>query len=243
MFYSLLFVFAILPSLIWLLYYLKKDVHPEPKRLILYVFFAGAFAAIVGYFFQAGASGFINVFIENLPHLLFLGLLFQKFIIIAFSEEFLKYLAFFFTMRGHQDLDEPVDFIIYMITAAMGFAAAENLILFSSLGLNITFGEVLQISLLRFMSATFLHALASGILGVFIVYACRFSKRSLLFYGLITVTFLHGIYNILVTRVEDISSVFLLALFLIILSFVLSRGIKKVKKMRSVCVLRDIYKN
>ena len=31
-------IFGVLPSLAWLSYYLRKDVHPEPKRMVLAIF-------------------------------------------------------------------------------------------------------------------------------------------------------------------------------------------------------------
>lgn len=238
MFYFSLFAFAVLPSFIWLLYYLKKDIHPEPRKLIAYVFFAGFAAAIIGYFFQIISASFLLSFLDVFPYLLLFCLFVQKFIIVSFSEELLKYFAFFFTIRGHQELDEPVDFVIYMVTAAMGFAAMENLFLFFSLSSNIMFAEVIQTSFFRFISATLFHALSSGILGVFMAYSCRLSQRSIFIYGLLAVTLFHGIYNMLVSRIENFSFILLLILLLLFLSFVLSFGIKKLEKMHSVCLLK-----
>ncbi len=234
MIYFSLFVFAVLPSLVWLLYYLRKDDHPEPKRLIVYVFTAGAFFAVVGYFFQKATAPFFFSLAENIPFLLLSASFFYKFVVVAFSEEFLKYLAFFFTVRKNPHLDEPVDYIIYMIAAALGFAALENFIILFSLDPSLP--EVAKISLVRFLSGTFLHVLASGILGGFLAYSCFRSKKSLIFWGLLFVSFLHGIYNLLTEKITEPLFFFILLLFLFSLLLILSALIKKTKKMKSVCL-------
>ena len=47
--------FAILPGFIWLLYFLNKDVHPEPKKLILKIFLLGMLVTIPVFFVEWGA--------------------------------------------------------------------------------------------------------------------------------------------------------------------------------------------
>ncbi len=232
-----LLIFAILPSFLWLLYYFKKDIHPEPKRLILYVFIAGAVFAIIGYFFQKTASFFLlSIAEDNLQLLSFLPLLYT-FVIVAFSEELLKYLAFFFTIKDHSELDEPVDIIIYMITAALGFAALENFIILFTI--SPTASELVQVSGIRFLSGTLLHVLASGILGGFLVYSYRLDKKYLAFVGLLTVSVMHGFYNLIAGKTEEsILFFFALLFFFIIFALILSIFIKKAGKMKSICLLK-----
>ncbi len=237
----LLFLFALLPGFLWLLYYLRKDKNPEPKKLIALVFFTGAVFAIIGYFFQQYLFSLLSLFEKNFPYLAFFALYFHKFFIIAFTEEFLKYLAVIFTMKENIELDEPIDIIIYMITAAMGFATLENIIIFFSLDIvTISFAEMAKISLLRLFSGTLLHLLSSGILGIFIIYFYRFNKPLILFFGFLVATFFHGLYNMIASRVEMDAALFvpLLILFFVSLSLILSFGIKRAKKMRSVCIVK-----
>ncbi len=231
--YLLLIFFAILPSIAWLVYYLKKDDHPEPKKLVLYVFFFGALFAGIGYFFQIKTVSYFFSFFEKFSMPLLFSALFYRFIIVAFTEELFKYLAFFFSVKGNKELDEPIDFIIYMITAGLGFAALENFIILSSLEINTL--EIVKISLLRFLSGTLLHALVSGIMGGFLVYAYRKKKTQIIFFGLIVVTVFHGIYNILAERLDGGFVAFLS--FFLFLVLVLSLFIKKVKKLKSVSLL------
>ncbi len=233
MIYFSLFVFAVLPSFLWLLYCLKKDVHPEPKHLILYVFITGAVFAVIGYFFQKTVASLLFSFFENIPLLILFAPFFYKFVVVAFSEELLKYLAFFFTISNHPELDEPVDLIIYMITAALGFAALENFIILSSV--DISMQEMAKISVIRFFSGTFLHALTSGILGGFLAFYYHYSKKSILVWGIVLVSFLHGIYNLLAERIDQLPFFFLLLFFFFLLATALTLLIEKTKKMKSVC--------
>ena len=232
-----LLIFAILPSFLWLLYYLKKDIHPEPKRLILYVFIAGAVFAIIGYFFQKAASSFLISLAEDNLQLLSVLPLLYTFVIVAFSEEFLKYLAFFFTIKDHSELDEPIDIIIYMITAALGFAALENFIILFTV--SRTTPEMIQISGIRFLSGTLLHVLASGILGGFLIYSYNLSKKYLAFVGLLAVSIMHGFYNLIAGKTDESAFFFfVILLFFIIFALILSVFIKKARKMKSTCLLK-----
>jgi len=236
MIYASLFAFALLPSLIWLFYYLRKDVHPEPKYLIITVFVAGGISAAMGYFFQKEASGIITSLGNSFPDILFLWSFLQGFLVVAFSEELLKYLSFALPMRGHSELDEPMDFVVYMITAAMGFAAAENLLLFFSLSPETLLPDIAYTSFIRFISAVFLHALASGILGVFIAYSWRFSRKDILLGGLLFATSFHGLYNFLVPKIDTLFYFVSFAALLFAMALCLSLGIKKLRKMKSICV-------
>lgn len=234
--YFSLIVFALLPSTIWLLYYLRKDAHPEPKKLILYVFFFGALSAGVGYFFQTKITPLFFSSVESLSISLLFAIFFYRFVLIAFSEEFLKYLAFSFSIKGNKEVDEPVDFIIYMITAGLGFAALENFIILSSLNIDVL--GIVKVSFLRFLSGTLLHAIVSGIMGGFLAYAYRLNKKKIIFFGILVVTFLHGVYNIIAERIEEgLFLVFFLTFFSFLL-LMLSLIIKKVKKLKSISLLK-----
>ncbi len=235
-YYLILTIFAILPSLVWLFYYLQKDDHPEPKEIILCVFLTGAVFAIIGLLFQRSAISLLDPIKENLPSFIFFSLFFYRFIIVAFSEELLKYFAFFFAAKDHREVDEPIDYIIYMITAALGFAALENFLLLFSLNPEVP--QIMKISVLRFVSATLLHAVASGIIGCFLVYSLYFNKKYLLFLGLIVGTALHGIYNLLAERMVDFYSAIILFSTLLLLFSILLFFIKKIKRMKNICLVK-----
>ncbi|PIR90931.1 hypothetical protein COU02_01620, partial [bacterium (Candidatus Gribaldobacteria) CG10_big_fil_rev_8_21_14_0_10_37_46] len=77
----LLYLFGFLPSIIWLLFYLKKDVHPESNQAILRVFFYGMLVAFAAIFLEIGFKKISS----NLILYVFVG--------GALVEEYLKYLV------------------------------------------------------------------------------------------------------------------------------------------------------
>lgn len=190
--YSLIpvLVLAVSPSLIWLFFYLKEDMHPEPRYWLFVIFIMGIALA---------------------PLVIFLEMTLNKwgdgaliFLIAPLVEEAAKYGVVHLTLNKNPVLDEPVDGMIYVIVAALGFAAIENVFaIFSSIPigspgyLNATFNFMSM----RFISAVALHGLASGIAGY---YFARFyfleKKPVLIFKGLFFATVLHGTYNSLITK-------------------------------------------
>ena len=162
--YLIFLFFGLAPSIIWLLFYLRKDAHPEPNRMILKIFFWGMLIAIPAVFIEI----VILALLKPLPFPALLLTLLYIFLGVALVEEVLKYLVVRYKVFHHPALDEPVDIMLYMIIAALGFAALENLIILFGLGLSSAISQVVVLTGLRFVGATFLHALASGAFGYFI---------------------------------------------------------------------------
>lgn len=190
---ALLIILALLPSLVWLLIFLTKDPRPEPKYLIARVFFFGIIIALPVLIIE-----WVISFVAS--EITFLAKAIIFFSLAAFVEEYMKYWVVRNTVVLKPDFDEPHDSIIYMITAALGFAAAENILLtFIKLypeGLTATIGVIF----LRFTGATLLHALASGIVGYFLGLAWFFYhfKKQIVAFGLILASLAHLIFNYLI---------------------------------------------
>ena len=117
-------VFGVLPSLIWLSYYLRKDLHPEPRRMIISIFMWGAFVTVPVVFIQLGLADVLAFF--NLDPKI--TLIIYWFLIIALSEEFFKYLVIRVKVINSPNLDEPLDIMLYMVIAALGFEVVENIL-------------------------------------------------------------------------------------------------------------------
>ena len=81
-----------------------------------------------------------------------------------------------------------------MISAGLGFAAIEN-ILFVLPEIFKGVDQAIYFLFLRFITATLLHALASGIIGFFFALAIIYHARIILFLGFIFGVGLHTIYN------------------------------------------------
>jgi len=231
--YLIYLLFGLIPSIIWLLYFLQKDLRPESKLMIIKVFLYGMLAAFPAIFFGMALFKIFRWLNIPPPYLVILDI----FVAVAFIEEMMKFLVVRDKVLSHPEFDEPIDAVIYMITAALGFAAFENILVLLGLGLPVFLPEVLGIATLRFLTATFLHALCSGIIGYFLALGIFETKKrlELISLGLLIGTILHGVYNFAILEIEEVLS-FLIPLAILIGSAIfLSFGFKRLKKMKSVC--------
>jgi RsiW-degrading membrane proteinase PrsW (M82 family) len=127
----------------------------------------------------------------------------EKVIIMIWAgiEEIIKFIAIYFIALQSRDADEPIDFAIYMMTGALGFAALENALFLID---PVTLGNA-TVSLLtgnfRFLGAMLLHTISSGMIGIAMglsFYMTRGFKKLYLFIGLLGAITLHSIFNFLI---------------------------------------------
>lgn len=176
---------GVIPALVWLWFWLREDTHPEPIGLIIAAFIIGALSVMFVVPLQKYASTLFTSHRE---------------IIVAWVsiEEIIKFIVVAVVALGTRYMKEPIDFPIYFITVALGFAAFEN-ILFIIKPLNA--GNMLVGFLtgnLRFLGSTLLHAMASAIIGIGIGLAWdgTFIKKSFFaILGLIGAISLHSVFN------------------------------------------------
>lgn len=194
-------VLGFLPSVIWLLFYLPEDIHPEPKRLVLKVFFWGMLAALPAILFE----GITKVLKGGLGPSLILEISYW-FLAVALVEELLKYLVVRGEILKDPEFDEPVDAMLYMVIAGLGFAASENILIFLSHVLSASgLRDIFTLLFFRFFSATFLHALASGTVGYFLAlsFFAKKKKPSLVVFGLGLSALLHGFYDFSIIGLKE----------------------------------------
>jgi len=204
--YAIALAGGIIPSLVWLWFWMRQDRHtPEPRGLIVISFFAGM--AIV--YFVLPFEKLIAVMMPAIMS--FIDVLSQKFSFLlpyeqtvrvtlwAFVEEVAKYSTVFFIAFKSKHFDEPKDAIIYLITAALGFAAMENsLYLFKTLS-TAGVAEGLSNMSSRFIGATTVHMVSSAFIGLaiaFAFYAHRFIKTVVTIGGIFVATLLHAYFNL-----------------------------------------------
>ena len=203
LYFLFLTLLGFVPSLIWLGFYLRKDVHPEPKEMVIKIFILGMGCAVVAAFVGILLSDFIQN--SGLP--LFFSLFLQVFIAVALIEEIAKYLPIHFYVLNDPEFDEPIDAMIYMIISGLGFAALENILfLFKSFLSSGMLGETLVALFGRFISATFLHALTSASIGYFLALSILKKRGRTFFFilGILLSTTLHGIYNFAIKIDEEL---------------------------------------
>ena len=123
------------------------------------------------------------------------------FLFWAFLEEVFKYFAAYFTALRSKVIDEPIDIIIYMITAALGFAALENTLFLVQPLIDGNIPGSIITGNLRFIGATLLHIISSSVVGFFIAFSLhkrKLTKRLSLFVGLIFAIVLHTVFNLFI---------------------------------------------
>ncbi len=187
---STIIILAFAPGVFFIWFFYKRDrLKPEPKILVLKMFFYGILIAI--------PAAFVEQFVS-----------FTRYISIIISapviEELFKFLVVRFTVYRDREFDEPVDGIIYAAAVALGFASIENL---GYLIDAYRSGNLVQVTILRAFLAVPGHALFSSMWG----YALGISKFTpgkptrIIYRGLLLAMLLHAIYNFFALGIPLIS--------------------------------------
>jgi RsiW-degrading membrane proteinase PrsW (M82 family) len=222
--------FSIVVALFWLKRFRKLDKYEkEPERLIYLVFLAGILATIpsiiLEFPLQLTAHG------KPLP----LKDLFLVLLWVGVVEEFFKYLAVGLTVYRSNEFNEVMDGMIYMISAALGFAAMENIGYMIGLGFFV--------GALRAILSYLGHVSFSAILGYYLGKAKIEGQRSWLWIGFIWAISLHWFYDafFVIGTVQSSGGFILLGflvwLFGLILTFILIKKAQAVSPFRMAHIL------
>jgi RsiW-degrading membrane proteinase PrsW (M82 family) len=222
--------FSLLVALFWLKRFRKLDKYEkEPERLIYLVFFAGALATIPSVLLEAPLQ------MTDLLKAPRREDLFLSFLWVGFVEEFFKYLAVRLTVYRSSQFNEVMDGMIYMISAALGFAATENI------GYMVGFG--FSVGFLRAILSYLGHVSFSAILGYYLGKAKIEGQKNWLWVGFIWAISLHWLYDVLfvIGTVQSSGSFLLLGLavwvFGLILTFILVKRAQAISPFRTTHVL------
>lgn len=153
-------ILALIPALIWLLFFYQQDrLEPEPKTYVLSVFALGALAASgVGIPLVRDALRINDwLYSDQITHLL------GSILAVGFVQEFLIFAAVRFSVYQSAEFDERVDGIIYATAAGLGFATMLNFDYVVSRG-----GVDLAVGVMRVTVAALAHASIAGVLGYFL---------------------------------------------------------------------------
>lgn len=152
------------PSLMWISYIYHKDIYePEPRKAILTILAWGMFSVVPALFFEILVEKVIG------GRLSAISLTIQLIVILAlFTPIIEEYWKAAGIPRVKKEIDGELDGIIYGITAGMGFAMVENMRYEFSFLFDPTTSPIelwTMGSLLRGLSSTAIHAVASGLVG------------------------------------------------------------------------------
>jgi RsiW-degrading membrane proteinase PrsW (M82 family) len=204
--------------------------------MILKVFLWGAVITLPVFFVQIGLKNILDQF--NISPLAYQ--LIYWFLVIAFSEEFFKFLVVKMKVVNSPHLDEPLDVMLYMVVVALGFAAVENVLYLlpvSPLPFNQFIDKTIFVDIIRFIGATFLHTLCSAVVGYSLAISfCEIKTRRIaLAGGIIVAVLLHGLYDFSIMMVQGNMKIFIPITIILTLAFLVFSGFEKLKKTKSIC--------
>ena len=145
---AVILALAFAPGIFWLWYWYRRDKwEPEPKALVLRVFFFGMVAAL-----PSAAIELLLGFPEAATMV----------IVAPIVEETWKLLVVLLFVYFKRECDEPADGIVYATAAALGFASAENIgFMYGAYRLD----ALTQIFAVRALLSVPAHALFAGMWG------------------------------------------------------------------------------
>ena len=192
----ILSLYAIVPAVIILFYVYKKDIFPEPPRIVFITLLLGAgisFPLLIFIPFFEGYLETLNFGIET-------NNFYMSFIRAAFLEETLKFLIVIYYCLYLNEFNEPMDALVYSVAASIGFAVYENWEYVLS-GYEISLDYAKDIAFIRAFTAVPLHALAGVFMGFFLIEAVfgKDNKKLFLFLSLFFPICLHGLYNLILS--------------------------------------------
>jgi len=224
------FVFSFLVALFWLRWFRKKDKYErEPERLIFWAFFAGVLSVIPSILLE----GFLDL--RDRGSTIILRDLFLSFLWVGVVEEFFKYLAVRVTVYRSKEFNEVMDGMVYMVSAALGFAATENV------GYMLGFGP--SVGFLRAILSYLAHISFSAILGYYMGRAKVEGQKNLTWIGFGLAISLHWLYDaFLVAGTLRSSGGFLFSGFIVwvfglVLTLVLVKKAQAISPFRTTHIL------
>jgi RsiW-degrading membrane proteinase PrsW (M82 family) len=238
---------SFIPAALWLWFFYSRDRYErEPKRLIgklfLWGLLAGPWAAgmneLLGSTLVPVADSFGRA--GALPAAVVL--LFGSVLLLALNEETMKYIVANNSIRSDPNFNEPLDGMVYMTTAALGFAAGENFIYIVGSYFGVLesaaragapegasaaiVGAFVITAPMRALLSTIGHVAWSGLVGYFLARRVIGGRpASVVTVGILLASVLHASYNFpleLQQRLSEVSgfigsvfSVYFLATFIV----------------------------
>ena len=217
---------GLIPSLLWLWFWLREEEGSEPNILLAIVFFMGMLSVIAVLPIEQLVKSVVSSSTGQI-------------ILWASAEELLKYLAVLVIIYKTNNANKPIDWPIYMITAALGFAALENaLFLIKPLSVAGSTSAILaatSLGQLRFLGANLLHTIASGTIGIAIgmsFFMEKMGKKMFLFFGFIIAIALHSAFNFFI--IKNNGSELEIFAFLWVVTIIVMLLFEKVRRMSGI---------
>ncbi|MEO1513961.1 MAG: PrsW family glutamic-type intramembrane protease [Bacteroidota bacterium] len=163
-------------------------------------------------------------------------LLLSSFVLVAFTEELVKFLCLLLIPYRQKYFDEPLDGIIYALMIGMGFATLENILYANQYGLETT--------LIRAFTAVPAHGVFAVITGYYTGLAKFDPKRKyqLLAIGFGLAVLIHGLYDFFILQ-EYYDWLMTLSTLTLAVSIYFSFKMIRIHKIRSEARIADANTN
>jgi len=214
---------GILPSLLWLFFWLREDnLHPGPRLAIALTFLLGMLSVALAIYGEVISAAFFKIQID-------------QYIVWAAIEEMVKALVVLIIALFSSQIEEPIDCMIYFITAALGFAAVENSFFLLNPLSNGNIPASIAVGDFRFIGATLVHTVSSALIGfciAFVFYRGVWTKIVMIIIGLVGAVAIHSAFNLSVLSVapQNTLAVFAWIWCAVIIIMILFEEIKAVHK-------------
>ena len=177
------FFLALVPALLLLNYFYKRDPRPEPRQIVMKAFILGVLSTIPAIIIELILGRIIP---SGLSPLLVLAL--RAFIVVSLVEESCKLFMVKKFIYPLPEFDEVTDGIIYTMASGLGFAFLENIIY------SINSYNSMTVLITRGVTAVPLHGLTSGLMGYYIGRA-KIDNLPVIPLGLFLAVLYHGLYD------------------------------------------------
>lgn len=187
--YVLSFLLGLIPALVWLWFWLKEDIHPEPAKNLTLSFLGGMLSVL---FVLPIQTVVYNHYLNNIN---------LSFTLWAAIEEIAKFTFVYFIALRTRVTDEPMDDIIYLIVSALGFVTLENTLFLVD---PIKNGDIIKSVIngnMRFIGASLIHVISSATIGICMgltFYSTKLRKIEYTIFGIILAILLHTAFNLFI---------------------------------------------
>lgn len=183
--------------------YLRDEYEREPLKYLLIAFFLGVLCAVPVVYLGDYVEAFTGL---SMMEGEWFQILLYAFVVVALTEELMKYLVLRWYIYPHDEFDEPFDGIMYGTAISLGFAAIENILyVFTS-------DDGLGTGLLRMFSAVPAHAMFGVLMGYFVGKAKFMAAGGNAFLermkGLGVAILFHGLYDFFLFLNESFLTLF-----------------------------------
>ena len=180
-----------LPAILWLWFWLHEEDRERsaPRGIIALSFILGSIMVVFAIWMEKYSLNFVDNHTTQV-------------IVWASIEELLKLLGVVFILFNTKIIKKPIDYPMYFIACALGFAALENILyLLHPLDVSGTIVGILTGNL-RFLGSTLLHAIASGMIGsaLGLSFYLKQYRAIYLIIGILCAIILHSIFNFFIMK-------------------------------------------